>query len=355
MEIQWLRLVRSPSTDPWVNLAWEEHLTHRCADGEAILFLWQNARTVVIGRNQNAWAECRLDLLDADGGKLARRSTGGGAVYHDLGNLNFSFVTRRENYSMPEQLRVVLEALKKLGVDASFTGRNDLTLDGRKFSGNAYQLTKTTGLHHGTLLVNVDMDVMPRYLSVDPEKLKSKGVASVKSRVINLVEVAPKLTIPNLKDALEKAFLAHYRHQGVVLEQSIPGNADFIALHNLYKSREWLYGRSPQCEIQVKKRFTWGGIELHFDVKSGSITNLRVYSDAMDGEMVQHLSATLESAPFSWQDMAQIIESKLISEQQNSEISDLAAWFRTSPAVNQETAEPQKNGQDSGTGQAKKN
>jgi len=202
-----VRLVRSPDTDPWKNLAREEFLMGDCADDEAIFYLWQNAHTVVIGRNQNAWSECRLDLLESEGGRLARRSSGGGAVYHDLGNLNYSFIVPRPLYSMERQLGVVLAALRSLGIDAEFSGRNDLLLEGRKFSGNAYQLTRHRGLHHGTLLLSVDMSKLSRYLNVDPEKLQSKGVTSVTSRVVNLAEASPALTRDALMDALERAFL----------------------------------------------------------------------------------------------------------------------------------------------------
>ncbi|PKN46926.1 MAG: CTP synthase, partial [Deltaproteobacteria bacterium HGW-Deltaproteobacteria-20] len=167
-QIKHVRLVRSPDTDPWKNLAREEFLAGDCADDEAIFYLWQNAHTVVIGRNQNAWSECRLDLLESEGGRLARRSSGGGAVYHDLGNLNYSFILPRTHYNMERQLGVVLAALRSLGVDAEFSGRNDLLLEGRKFSGNAYQLTRRRGLHHGTLLLSVDMSKLSRYLNVDP-------------------------------------------------------------------------------------------------------------------------------------------------------------------------------------------
>ena len=171
-----IRRVRSPDTDPWKNLAREEFLMGDCADDEAIFYLWRNARTVVIGRNQNAWSECQLDLLESEDGRLARRSSGGGAVFHDLGNLNFSFIVPRRLFSMERQLGVVLGALRSLGIDAEFSGRNDLAIGGRKFSGNAWQLTRDRGLHHGTLLLSADMSMMSRYLNVDPEKLKAEGV-----------------------------------------------------------------------------------------------------------------------------------------------------------------------------------
>ena len=255
MDIVRARLVRSPVCNPWRNLAWEEYLTKNCADDEAIFYLWQNAHTVVIGRNQNAWAECRIELMEKEGVTLARRSTGGGAVYHDLGNLNFSFVMPRGHYDMTRQLNVILAALRALGVNAEFTGRNDLTVDGRKFSGNAYQLTRRVGLHHGTLLVDSDMSVLPRYLNVDPEKLKNKGVKSVASRVVNLREAAPSLTVEKMYAPLEEAFLAEYGGGCVTREGSLPDDDLYRELFARYGSREWLLGRSPQCEGTLRRRF----------------------------------------------------------------------------------------------------
>lgn len=132
------KIVYSHSYDPWFNLAVEEYLLNHVHDHEVILYLWQNDQTVVIGRNQNAWKECAWEQLEKDGGKLARRLSGGGAVFHDLGNLNFTFLTTKKHYELERQLSVILQALRKLGVNAEFSGRNDLMLDGRKFSGHAY-------------------------------------------------------------------------------------------------------------------------------------------------------------------------------------------------------------------------
>lgn len=330
MDIVRTRLVRSPVCNPWRNLAWEEYLTKNCADDEAIFYLWQNAHTVVIGRNQNAWAECRIELMEKEGVTLARRSTGGGAVYHDLGNLNFSFVVPRERYDMTRQLNVILSALRALGVNAEFTGRNDLTVDGRKFSGNAYQLTRRVGLHHGTLLVDSNMSVLPRYLNVDPEKLKSKGVKSVASRVVNLKEAAPSLTVEKMYAPLEEAFLAEYGRGCATREDSLPDDDLYRDLYARYSSREWLLGRSPQCEAALRRRFAWGGVQLCFDIEDAAVKDLRVFSDAMDGELILAAEKCLDGQPFEWDVLAQALERAF---PQQAEMGDLAAWFREHPAL----------------------
>ena len=173
--IRQLSVADTVCTDPYVNLAREEHLLELLGPEEVILYLWQNRSTVVIGRNQNAWKECRVEKLTADGGFLARRSSGGGAVFHDLGNLNFTFLARSDHYDVDRQLEVVLRALSACGVPAEKTGRNDVTAEGRKVSGNAFYSAKDRSYHHGTLLVDVDMERLSAYLQVSADKLKSKG------------------------------------------------------------------------------------------------------------------------------------------------------------------------------------
>ena len=184
----------SSSTNPYLNLAVEEYLLETVKPNQLILYLWQNERTVVIGKNQNAWKECRFQELEADGGHLARRLSGGGAVFHDLGNLNFTFLMPSSDYDLSKQMSVILEAVRSLGIDAQKSGRNDVTVDGKKFSGNAFCQKGTNSYHHGTLMLRVDTQKVARYLNVSEKKLRSKGVSSVTSRVCNLCDFIPDLS-----------------------------------------------------------------------------------------------------------------------------------------------------------------
>ena len=208
--IKRLLLCRSRSFDPYENLALEEALLSRVGEGELILYLWQNERTVVIGKNQNPWKECRTALLAEEGGCLARRLSGGGAVFHDRGNLNFTFLMTAGDYDLPRQLTVLERACQSLGIPARRSGRNDLLADGRKFSGNAFYKHNGKAYHHGTLMLDVDMEMVQRYLSPSKAKLAAKGVDSVRSRVVNLREFVPDLTIPQLADALIAALAEVY-------------------------------------------------------------------------------------------------------------------------------------------------
>lgn len=300
------RLLRSRDTNPYRNLAREEALLlsyDEAPEDTAILYLWQNASTVVIGRNQNAWRECQTELLSREGGTLARRTTGGGAVFHDLGNLNFSFLLPRPAYNLERQLSVVCEAVRSFGIDCGFSGRNDLLASGRKFSGNAFRFTRAGALQHGTLMVWVDAERMGRYLQVSPEKLKARGVQSVPSRVINLSELGD-VTIDTLAHALYSAFGREYGQAQVedaddVLD--IPGYAE-LASRNA--SWEWNYGSTPTFDATFEHRFSWGGVELHCSLEAGKITRSRVFTDAMDADLAQDLEQKLAGCLFQPAQMA---------------------------------------------------
>ena len=173
----------------------EERLLDTVQDGEATVYLWQNERTVVIGKNQNACAECNLTALREDGGRLVRRLSGGGAVYHDLGNLNFTFLSKAADENTGRNLEIIAGALHSFGLEPQKSGRNDLLLNGRKFSGNAFCTRKGNAYHHGTLMLNVDAERIERYLCVSSAKLEKHAVRSVRARVINLSELAPEITV----------------------------------------------------------------------------------------------------------------------------------------------------------------
>ena len=224
--IEKITYIESNQFSPYRNLAVEEYLLLHCEDKECILYLWQNQNTVVIGRNQNAWKECKVESLEENGGHLARRLSGGGAVYHDLGNLNFTFLVSKENYSIDRQLEVIVKAVQKLGAKAEKSGRNDILIDGKKFSGNAFYEQEQHCYHHGTLMMNVNKEMLSKYLTVSKEKLQSKGVDSVKSRVTNLVDYIPDLTLEALKKGeLKETHLAVYyfdRNRDTMNAEAIP-------------------------------------------------------------------------------------------------------------------------------------
>lgn len=290
------KIVISQSTSPYKNLAIEKYLTAHLGEDEVILFLWKNSDTVVIGRNQNCWRECRVSEILANGGRIARRLSGGGAVYHDGGNLNFSFIYPDGKWSTEKGLSVIADACRDYGIEATVSGRNDILTGGAKFSGNAFfSLTGDGGqknhCHHGCILISTDTARMELFLNVSKEKLESKGVRSVRSRVVNLGSLAEGLTPELLSASLSKAF------GGEVCP--IPENEEIKKDSEHLASDEWIYGRQIDFTDSFGARFPWGEIMLNFKVSAGVVSECKVYSDSMD----EHISASLETAfagkPFS--------------------------------------------------------
>ena len=323
--IQKLYLYESECFDPYYNLAVEKQLLDRVAPGECILYLWQNQNTVVIGKNQNAWLECRTSLLESEGGHLARRLSGGGAVFHDLGNLNFTFLVRDEDYDVDRQLSVIQEAVRLAGIETEKSGRNDVLADGRKFSGNAFYHQGGHAYHHGTLMVDVDKDKLQRYLSPSKAKLDAKGVASVRSRVVNLKELSPTLTIETLKEYMVLGFEKVY---ALPATSVVLNNEDRRQIEETAKvngSWDFLYGARLHFTFECEERFSWGGVQLQLEAKGGIITAAKVYSDAMDWQLAPNLEKALTGCRFS----IDAIESSILAVLGNTDTAqDLCKMLR---------------------------
>ncbi len=287
----------NPDMDPYNTLALEESFLQNIAPDEIILYLYSHADTVVIGRNQNVWTECRHEQLLAEGGKLARRVSGGGAVFHDIGNINFSFIVGRECYDLPRQLMVILEAVRSFGIEAEFSGRNDIIADGRKFSGNAFCFRKNGAFHHGTILIKSSVDKINKYLAVPKDKIASKGIASVRSRVVNLTELNPDITPEKMAEALHKSFIAEYGETGEypLLEKAL-SESHAIAERNA--SWDWRFGESPSFDITFGTRFPWGGIELNLKLKDAEVEEARIFSDSMEPDLIADISSQLRGCEF---------------------------------------------------------
>lgn len=306
--IKHLKLYLGTGFDPYYNLAVEQRLLETVEEGTLILYLWQNERTVVIGRNQNAWRECRTALLKQEGGRLARRLSGGGAVYHDLGNLNFTFLLPTAAYDLNTQLNVIIQACRSLGIDAERSGRNDILCRERKFSGNAFYRQGDRSYHHGTLLVDTDMERMQRYLAPSPLKLQGKGVGSVRSRVVNLRELDPSVTVSKLREALEAAAEAVYGLAAERLELTAEDEAAVQALTQRNASFAWNYGRELPFTVFCERRFSWGELRMELLVEKGLVQDAAVYSDAMDWELAPEVREAVVGCRFTSEAMLAAME-----------------------------------------------
>ncbi len=307
--IDTLQIYIRNSFDPYENLAVEKYLLDTTPENACTLYLWQNENTVVIGRNQNAWAQCRTSLLEEDGVHLARRLSGGGAVFHDLGNLNFTFLCSSENYDLQKQLRVIKTACALAGIETEISGRNDILADGRKFSGNAFYNSKGKSYHHGTILINADMEKMARYLTPPIAKLEAKGVKSVKSRTINLCTLSPTLTCNDMKNYMTKAFEKIYSKPITVINNI--NNEEILKLAEKYSSREYLYDTPMLISFSCEKYFSWGNVRIELQVSDGIIKDVRLYTDAMDHRLPQSVSSALISCRFNKDDIKSALYSAL--------------------------------------------
>ncbi|WP_429181044.1 lipoate--protein ligase A [Aeromonas salmonicida] len=331
-----LRLLVSDSHDPLFNLAVEECIFRQMDPNQRVLFLWRNANTVVIGRAQNPWKECNTRRMEEDGVTLARRSSGGGAVFHDLGNSCFTFMAGKPGYDKSISTAIVLDALKLLGVNAFASGRNDLlvaTQDGdRKVSGSAYRETHDRGFHHGTLLLDADLSRLANYLNPDPKKLAAKGISSVRSRVANLCELLPGIEHQQVSHALIEAFFTHYgarvspEHISPIQLPDLPGFADTFARQ---RSWEWNFGHAPAFTHQLDERFDWGGVELHFDVEKGVIGRAQIFSDSLDPAPLDALAQRLVGVAYRSDVIAALFgQLKADFPARQAELDALAGWLQ---------------------------
>lgn len=318
-----IRTYESQCVDPYFNIATEKFLLEHVAPGECILYLWQNKNTVVIGRNQNAWAECRTTLLEEEGGKLARRLSGGGAVFHDLGNLNFTFLVRDEDYDLDRQFDVILNAIRSLGIQAEKSGRNDLLAEGFKFSGNAFYHSQGCAYHHGTLLVDADMEKLGRYLTPPKAKLEAKGVKSVRSRVTNLKQLCPTLTCDSLKVHLKEAFSKVYGCTPTEVTFTEEDIREIKKNEEALSQWQWRYGPKLPFSTCLEAHYSWGNIEIQLQVESGVVKAAYVFSDAMDWALPNAVQSALNGCRFVAADMCAALEKAIADPAISKDIQEL--------------------------------
>ena len=297
------------SQDPAYNLAFEEYVLANRREGDYLL-LWQNDNTNVIGQNQNAEAEINRAFVEEHGIHVVRRGTGGGAVYHDLGNLNYSFITdvgNAEQLTMERFTRPIVEALKALGLQAEASGRNDILVEGRKVSGTAQRMTKGRILHHGTLLFDADSSMVAGALNVDPEKFRSKSAKSVRSRIGNIRDfLREDMDLPAFWAYLKEALA------GSGLERAALTAEELDAVRQLketkYDTWAWTFGRSPKYNMRNKRYFPGGGLEVQADVAEGVITDIVFYGDFLAVESMEEVTEALRGCPFRAEDFGAVLD-----------------------------------------------
>jgi len=300
----------SKITQPIFNSSIEKWLMQKDDLPDVALYLWRNDQSVFIGRNQNPYKECQLHNMAKDNVNLVRRHSGGGTVYHSLENTNFSFISRNEFYDKNRNYEIIINALKKFGVDAEIKGRNDIVVGDKKVSGSAYQMTKIKekmlAVHHGTMLLNVDMAAFSKYLNPNKKKLASKGIASVQARVMNLSEVAPGINHQNMTDAIIKEFFkAHHQECPITfLDESkllheLDRDPMFLEIYEKYNNWDWTYGETPDFEYSIDNKFDWGMIDVGISCYAGVINPITIHSDSLYPNMIDALNKHLRNKRYN--------------------------------------------------------
>ena len=295
----------STSNDPYLNLSFEHYLFSNVKSNDRILYLWRNSQTVVIGKFQNPWSECNVEKMAEDDIKLMRRYSGGGAVFQDLGNLCFTLISGSD-YDVEEQKSknndFIISALNKFNITALASGRNDILVNERKISGAAFQIQQGNLMHHGTLLVNSDLDRLQLYLKPSKDKLETKGIKSVRSRVANLQEFNHLLTVEALIEQLRITYTEYFSDFdsiGYIDERILNSKSELKLEYENLISWDWLYGKTPAFTDAYKKRFSWGEIELLLTVYSGIIKDVVAFSDTLDNQLVDVIKDTLNGIMFN--------------------------------------------------------
>ncbi|MBQ7875266.1 MAG: lipoate--protein ligase [Oscillospiraceae bacterium] len=291
-------VVISESRDPYYNVALEKYLFSG-AFSEDIIYFWQNAPCVVIGRNQNVFLECNLDYMKEKGILPVRRFSGGGAVYQDSGNLNFTYITNKENDGfIAERIK---NALSAFGIESVTSARNDLLYNGKKFSGTAYLTEGERRMYHGTLMINVDIENLYNVLTPSELKIKSHGIDSVKSRVINLSTVSTEISaekfISVFVDALsEKRVL------------KIENEPEVEKIRNMISSEKWIFGEAPKFEAMLEYKIGGNLLQVNAEVKNGIVEKAKVFSDALEETDTEKLAKKIIGRAFDEKEIRTVLE-----------------------------------------------
>lgn len=292
-------------TDPYYNMALDEFCLEHIVSDEPYFYLWRNCPSVIIGLNQNAYGEVNLDYLNSHGIKLVRRMTGGGAVYHDLQNMNYTIIGRDPSP------KVMVDALRSLGLDAEATGRNDIFVDGKKVSGYARRVSKRQEIIHGTLMYDVDLETLTQVLDVPGSKLESKGIASVKSRVTNLKEHLPQFASLDELQAKLQEILAGEDCE-IVLTPEMKEQVQKMA-RTKFETWEFIYGQSHEADFRNSRKLACGTVTAEVSIYKGIIKKVSFSGDFMFGKPAEELAAKLEGIRYEKDSLTEVLEKEDVS------------------------------------------
>lgn len=302
-----MKYIVNTSNDPAYNVALEAYAFQKLTDIDEIFILWINEPAIIIGRHQNTIQEINKEFIDKNGIHVVRRLSGGGAVYHDLNNLNYTIIsnnTQEGAFDFQTFSKPVIDTLAKLGVKAEFTGRNDLEINGQKFAGNAQAYYKGRMMHHGCLLFDVDMSVLGQALKVSKDKIESKGIKSVRARVTNIVDhLSDKITVQEFSDAI----LAQVKEEYPEMDEYVLSDAELSEIQamrdNQFATWDWTYGKAPEYTIERGVRYPAGKITTYANVENSTIKSVKIFGDFFGVKPVDDLEKMLEGVRYDYKDV----------------------------------------------------
>ncbi|HGI4761825.1 TPA: lipoate--protein ligase [Streptococcus agalactiae] len=302
-----MKYIVNTSNDPAYNVALEAYAFQKLTDIDEIFILWINEPAIIIGRHQNTIQEINKEFIDKNGIHVVRRLSGGGAVYHDLNNLNYTIIsnnTQEGAFDFQTFSKPVIDTLAKLGVKAEFTGRNDLEINGQKFAGNAQAYYKGRMMHHGCLLFDVDMLVLGQALKVSKDKIESKGIKSVRARVTNIVDhLSDKITVQEFSDAI----LAQMKEEYPEMDEYVLSDAELSEIQamrdNQFATWDWTYGKAPEYTIERGVRYPAGKITTYANVENSTIKSVKIFGDFFGVKPVDDIEKMLEGVRYDYKDV----------------------------------------------------
>lgn len=302
-----MKYIVNTSNDPAYNVALEAYAFQKLTDIDEIFILWINEPAIIIGRHQNTIQEINKEFIDKNGIHVVRRLSGGGAVYHDLNNLNYTIIsnnTQEGAFDFQTFSKPVIDTLAKLGVKAEFTGRNDLEINGQKFAGNAQAYYKGRMMHHGCLLFDVDMSVLGQALKVSKDKIESKGIKSVRARVTNIVDhLSDKITVQEFSDAI----LAQMKEEYPEMDEYVLSDAELSEIQamrdNQFATWDWTYGKAPEYTIERGVRYPAGKITTYANVENSTIKSVKIFGEFFGVKPVDDIEKMLEGVRYDYKDV----------------------------------------------------
>ncbi|HEO8204114.1 TPA: lipoate--protein ligase [Streptococcus agalactiae] len=302
-----MKYIVNTSNDPAYNVALEAYAFQKLTDIDEIFILWINEPAIIIGRHQNTIQEINKEFIDKNGIHVVRRLSGGGAVYHDLNNLNYTIIsnnTQEGAFDFQTFSKPVIDTLAKLGVKAEFTGRNDLEINGQKFAGNAQAYYKGRMMHHGCLLFDVDMSVLGQALKVSKDKIESKGIKSIRARVTNIVDhLSDKITVQEFSDAI----LAQMKEEYPEMDEYVLSDAELSEIQamrdNQFATWDWTYGKAPEYTIERGVRYPAGKITTYANVENSTIKSVKIFGDFFGVKPVDDIEKMLEGVRYDYKDV----------------------------------------------------